>query len=78
MDALVTALVSGAVFFVALGILILFLEDIDLKVLLGGFFIVLGVSLVLFAVGILDWGTVVLSLSFSLIVKQLLSQFHFY
>jgi hypothetical protein len=78
MDALVTALVSGAVFFVALGILILFLEDIDLKILLGGFFIIMGASMVLFAVGILDWGTVVLSLSFSLILKQILSQFHFY
>ncbi|MFQ5909138.1 MAG: hypothetical protein ACE5IJ_00265 [Thermoplasmata archaeon] len=78
MDALVTALVSGTVFFVALGILILFFEDIDMKVLLGAFFIVVGISLGLFAIGTLDWGTVILSLSFSLIVKQILSHLHFY
>jgi hypothetical protein len=78
MDALVTALVSGTVFFVALGIIILFLDDIDLKVLLGAFFIIVGTSMGLFALGVNDWGTVVLSLSFALIVKQVLSYTHFY
>ncbi|MFQ6106033.1 MAG: hypothetical protein ACE5QF_00375 [Thermoplasmata archaeon] len=78
MDALGTALASGTVFFVALGILILFFDDIDLKILLGAFFVVVGTSLGLFAAGIVDFGAVVLSLSFSLIVKQVLSQLHFY
>ncbi|MCJ2556146.1 MAG: hypothetical protein LN415_03455 [Candidatus Thermoplasmatota archaeon] len=78
MDALVTALVSGTVLFVALGILILFLDDIDLKVLLGAFFVIVGISLGLFALGVADWGTVVLSLSFALIVKQVLSHTQFY
>ena len=78
MDALVTALVSGTLFFVALGILILFLDDIDLKVLLGAFFIIVGSSMGLFALGVADWGTVVLSLSFALIVKQVLSHTQVY
>lgn len=78
MDALVTALVSGTLFFVALGILILFLDDIDLKVLLGAFFVIVGISLGLFALGVADWGTVVLSLSFALIVKQVLSHTQVY
>ncbi|MCJ2670405.1 MAG: hypothetical protein LN416_07855 [Candidatus Thermoplasmatota archaeon] len=78
MDALVTALVSLTLFFVALGVLILFLDDIDLKVLLGAFCIIVGSSMGLFALGVADWGTVVLSLSFALIVKQVLSHTQFY
>ncbi|MEE8183444.1 MAG: hypothetical protein V3T94_04780 [Thermoplasmata archaeon] len=78
MDALVTALVSGTLFFVALGVLILFLDDIDLKVLLGAFFIIVGSSMGLFALGVADWGTVVLSLSFALIAKQVLSHTQVY
>ncbi|MFQ6128037.1 MAG: hypothetical protein ACE5QW_03960 [Thermoplasmata archaeon] len=78
MDALITALVSGTAFFLTLGVLTLFFDDIDLKILLGAFFIVVGISLGLFAATILDWGTVVLSLSFSLVVKQIFSQLHVY
>ena len=78
MDPLIVALAAGTAFFVALGVLILFFDDLDTKILFGVLFIVIGISLGMYALQFPEGGTVMLALGIAFIVKQALSYIHFY
>jgi len=51
LDPAILALVAGTVFFVLLGILIMFVREVNRKVIFGIVFILIGLTLALFAAG---------------------------
>ncbi len=71
--------VAGAaalvVFFIMLGILVIFIEDIDLKLVLGILFILLGLTIALVAVGEVGIGVIALAAISAIVMHQALEHF---
>ena len=73
-DPLMLALVTGTVFFVLLGILVLFIKEIEFRVLVGILCLLIGVALLLFALGGADVAIVVIAVMMSLIINEVLGR----
>ncbi len=73
-DPLILALVAGTVFFVLLGILVLFIKDIEIRVLVGVLCLLIGIALAFFALGGADVGAVVIAVIVSFIVNDVLGR----
>ncbi len=71
-DALVLALVVGTVFFILLGILVLVIGAIERRKLFGILFVLLGISLALFAVKGEDLAAVFVAALAAFVANELL------
>lgn len=74
LDPAVLALVAGTVFFVLLGILVLFIQEMESRRWWGILFLLVAVVLAFFAVGGWDISAIFIAVLLSLIVNVLLSR----
>ncbi len=74
-DLGIAAAIALVVFFLLLGLLVIFVEDLDLKVVLGLLFILLGFTIGLAALGEPGLSLVAMAVVAALVVDQLLEQF---
>ncbi len=63
------------VFFVMLGLLVIFIEDLEMKLVLGLLFILLGVTIALLAAGEVGIGIIVLAAVGAIVMHQVLQHF---
>ena len=74
-DLGIAASVALVVFFVLLGILVIFIENLDLKLVLGLLFVLLGVTVGLVAVGEAGVALITLAVVAALVLDQILEHF---
>jgi len=75
MDPALAGLVAGAVFFLVLGILVIFVGDLELKLVFGMIFIFVAVTLGLFAAQAGDVAGIFIALIVALVVNQAIHHF---
>ncbi|TLZ72680.1 MAG: hypothetical protein E6K10_01965 [Methanobacteriota archaeon] len=74
-DLGIAASVALVVFFIVLGLLVLFIEDIDLKIVLGLLFILLGLTVALLAMGEAGVALIALAAIAALVMDQVFEHF---
>lgn len=74
LDPAVLALIAGTVFFVLLGILVLFIREMESRKWWGILFLLVAVVLAFFAVGGWDMSVIFIAVLLSMIVNVLLSR----
>jgi len=74
-DLGIAASVALVVFFIVLGLLVLFIEDIDLKIVLGLLFILLGLTVALLAMGEAGVALIALAAIAALVMVQVFEHF---
>jgi len=74
LDALVLALVVGTVFFILLGILVLVIGEIERMMLFGILFVLIGLTLALFALSGEDLAAIFASVIVAFIANELLDR----
>jgi hypothetical protein len=74
-DLGIAAAIALVVFFLLLGLLVIFVENLDLKVVLGLLFILLGLTIGLAALGEPGLSLVAMAVVAALVVDQMLEQF---
>jgi len=74
-DVGIAAAIALVVFFILLGLLVLFIEDLNLKVVLGLLFILLGLTIGLVAVGEAGIGVIALGAVAAVVIDQMLEHF---
>jgi hypothetical protein len=74
-DLGIAAAIALVVFFLLLGLLVIFVENLDLKVVLGLLFILLGLTIGLAALGEPGLSLVAMAVVAALVLDQLLEQF---
>ncbi|OGS50240.1 MAG: hypothetical protein A3K65_08620 [Euryarchaeota archaeon RBG_16_68_12] len=74
-DLGVAAAGALVVFFIMLGLLVIFIEDLELKLVLGILFILLGLTIALLAVGEVGIGLVALAAIAAIVMHQSLQHF---
>ncbi len=72
LDALVLALVVGTVFFILLGVLVLIIGEIQKRMLFGILFVLVGITLALFALSGEDLAAIFASVIAAFIANELL------
>lgn len=72
LDAGILALVAGTIFFVLLGILVLLIGEIDVRKLFGILFVLVGLTLLFFAIQGEDMAVMLIAVILALIVNELL------
>ena len=75
LDLGIAAAAAGVLFFVMLGVLVIFIEDIEMKVVLGLLFILLGLTIALVALGEVGIGIIVVGAIGALVMHQALQRF---
>jgi len=71
----IAAAAALVVFFVMLGILVIFVENLEMKLVLGLLFILLGITVALVALGEAGIGLVVLAAIAAIVMDQVLEHF---
>jgi hypothetical protein len=74
-DLGVAAAVALVVFFVMLGLLVIFVENLDLKLVLGLLFILLGLTIALIALAEVGLAVIALAAIGAIVVHQVLEHF---
>jgi len=75
LEPAMAALVAATAFFVLLGILILFIEDLDIKIVLGSIFILVGVAIALFAIGLPEITLFFIGIIAAMVVSEVIEYF---
>lgn len=75
MDVGILALVAGTVFFILLGLLVLVIGQIEGRKWWGILFLLVGITLLLFAAGGWDLAVVIIAVITALVVNVLLERF---
>jgi len=74
-DLGIAAAAALVVFFVMLGLLVIFIENLEMKLVLGILFILLGITVALVALGEVGIGLVVLAAIAAIVMDQALEHF---
>ena len=74
-DLGIATAIALVVFFIVLGLLVLFIENIDLKIVLGLLFILLGLTIGLVAVGEAGVALIALGAVAAVVMDQMLEHF---
>jgi len=74
-DLGIAAAAALVVFFVMLGLLVIFIENLEMKLVLGLLFILLGITVALVALGEVGIGLVVLAAIAAIVMDQALEHF---
>ena len=75
LDPAVLALAAGTVFFVLLGILVMFIQEVEARKWWGILFLLIGIVLAFFATGGWDVGAIFIAALLAMIVDVLLGRF---
>jgi len=74
-DLGIASAIALVVFFLLLGVLVIFVENVDLKVVLGLLFILLGFTVALVAVGEAGVSLVLMAAAAAIVLDQMLEHF---
>jgi len=74
-DLGIASAIALVVFFLLLGVLVIFVENVDLKVVLGLLFILLGFTVALVAVGEAGVSIVLMAAAAAIVLDQMLEHF---